>query len=154
MRTDDDCTEGPLRELLDKDAIRDLVSTYAHNVWRRDVKAIVDLFADDAVMDTLTRPTIRGRAELLEAFEEMLAEDELHPFLHNHVIEVDGDTAVGTCYLDLRAKIDGRRLTGWGWYDDRYVRVDGRWRFSYRRVNMVKLVPVGRSQESSVEGRE
>lgn len=133
-----------LRELADREAIRDLASSYAHHVWRKDVKAVVDLFADDGEMDTLTRPLIRGRQELLAAYEEMLGEDEFQPFVHNHVIDLDGDTAAGTCYIDLRAVIDGRRMMGWGHYDDRYVRVGGQWKFGYRKVNMSTFAPIGR----------
>ncbi|MCC7077171.1 MAG: nuclear transport factor 2 family protein [Acidimicrobiia bacterium] len=145
----DETFDTRLRDLVDRDAIRDLVNLYAHNVWRNDIEAIGALFADDAEMDTMTRPTIRGKAELLEAFAEMLDVDEFRPFVHGHVIDLDGDTATGTCYLDLRAVVDGKRLMGWGWYDDRYVRVDGEWRFKYRKVTMAKFVGMGRGQEAA-----
>lgn len=142
--TTSDKDDALLRELADREAIRNLVNLYAHHVWRKDVKAVVDLFAEDGEMDTLTRPLIRGRHELLVAYQEMLAEDEFQPFVHNHVMELNGDLATGTCYIDLRAVVEGRRLMGWGHYDDRYVRVAGDWKFEYRKVNISTFAPVGR----------
>ncbi|MCZ7530098.1 MAG: nuclear transport factor 2 family protein [Acidimicrobiia bacterium] len=133
-------SETVLRELADREAIRDLPRRYAHHVWHKDIAAIVDLFAEDATMDTPDLPTIRGTQALLEGFEEMLADDDFHPFVHNHVIDLDGDVAGGTCYLDLRATVNGRNLLSSGFYDDRYVRVAGEWKFQSRKVTMYDFV--------------
>lgn len=128
--------QGVLRELADKEAIRDLARYYAHFVWQRDVPAIAELFTEDAQVDTPELPTISGRQAILESYQKMLGTDEFHPFVHNHVVELDGDVATGTCYLDLRATIDGKELISSGVYDDRYERVDGTWKFAYRKVTM------------------
>ena len=138
----DTANENLLRELADRDAIRDLARYYAHYVWERDIPAIAALFAEDGEMDTPDLPTISGREAIIEAYGKMLTEDEFHPFVHNHVIELDGDVATGTCYLDLRCTVAGRDLLSSGVYDDRYVRVDGEWKFSYRKVTMCAFVPV------------
>ena len=127
----------------DREAIRDLANHYAHHVWRKDVPAVVDLFASDAVLDTPALPPITGTKALLDAYGRMFEEDEFYPFVHNHIIEVDGDEAAGTCYIDLRAVIAGKRLTAWGFYEDRYVRRDGTWKFAGRKVNMTRFVPMG-----------
>ncbi len=138
-RTDSDSL---LHELADREAIRDLVNQYAHQVWRKDIPAIIELFAEDGEMDTETMGLISGRKALTEDYGQMLSEDVFQPFVHNHIIELDGDTAEGTCYLDLRATINGKDLFGAGFYDDRYVRVDGEWKFRYRKVNMRSFVPI------------
>ncbi|MEZ5171298.1 MAG: nuclear transport factor 2 family protein [Acidimicrobiia bacterium] len=129
-------SEAALRELADREAIRDLPRRYAHHVWRKDIAAIVELFAEDATMETPDLPPLSGSRALREGFEEMLGDDVFHPFVHNHVIDLDGDVASGTCYLDLRATVDGKDLLGSGYYDDRYVRVDGGWKFQSRKVTM------------------
>jgi ketosteroid isomerase-like protein len=134
--------EALIRRLADLEAIRDLARRYAHCVWQRDVKGAIDLFTDDGVMDTGDRPAIRGRAALLEAYQAMVGGAELHPFVHNHVVELEGDRATGTCYLDLRATLEGRSMIGSGWYDDEYARVEGGWRFRSRTLRMVYLVPL------------
>ena len=40
--------EALVREMLDREEIRDLASRYVDCVWRRDVDGVVDLFAADA----------------------------------------------------------------------------------------------------------
>jgi len=96
-----------LRDLTDKEAIRDLARRYAHCVWQKDVDGAIALFTDDAEMDT--------------------GDIELH-----------GDEAEGTCYLDLRSVVDGTAMTGHGFYKDRYLRVGDGWKFTYRLLNMVE----------------
>lgn len=132
-------SEANLQRLLDLEAIRDLARRYAHCVWQKDADGAIALFTDDAVMDTGDRPPIVGRAALLQSYADMFAISEFRPFVHNHVIEIDGDRAEGTCYLDLRSVIEGKAMTGHGFYKDRYLRVGTGWKFTYRLLNMVEL---------------
>ncbi len=134
--------EATIRELADREAIRDLARRYAHCVWRQDVSGAVELFAEDGVMDTGDRPPIRGRAALLEAYQGMVGGSDLLPFVHNHVIDLHGDHASGNCYLDLRGSQDGRSMIGAGYYDDEYVRVGGEWKFRSRKLTMCHFVPL------------
>jgi ketosteroid isomerase-like protein len=134
--------EAGVRELADREAIRDLARRYAHHVWRKEVPAAIGLFTEDGEMDTGDAPVIKGRAALLESYQRMLGDAEFQPFVHNHVIELRGDAATGTCYLDLRASVDGRSLIGAGWYDDHYVRVGGEWKFRSRKLTLCYLVPL------------
>jgi ketosteroid isomerase-like protein len=133
--------ESIVRELADKEAIRDLVRRYAHCVWKEDADGAIDLFADDGQMEIGER-SITGREALLGAYRAMLVGLDLQPFVHNHVIELAGDRAAGTCYLDLRATMDGKSMLGSGRYDDRYVRTAKGWKFASRRLTMKFLVPV------------
>ncbi len=105
--------EVKLRELADREAIRDLARRYAHCVWQKDVDGAIALFTDDAEMDTGDRPPIIGRKALLESYAEMFAANEFRPFVHNHVIELYGDQAEGTCYLDLRSVVEGNVARRW-----------------------------------------
>ena len=134
--------EAEVRKLWDLEAIRELAHRYAHCVWQKQVSAAVDLFAEDGEMDTGDRPAIRGRRALLESYQQMLGAADFHPFVHNHLISLEGDSATGTCYLDLRATIDGESMIGSGYYDDEYVRVDGEWKFRARKLTMCDLVPL------------
>jgi ketosteroid isomerase-like protein len=134
--------EVMVRELADKEAIRDLARRYAHCIWRKDVEGAVSLFTDDGEMDMGDRPPVRGRAALLEAYQAMITGPEFQPFVHNHVIDLHGNTATGTCYLDLRATIEGKSMIGSGYYDDRYVRQDGAWKFAARKLTLCYFVPL------------
>jgi ketosteroid isomerase-like protein len=132
--------EATVRRLADIESIRDLARRYAHFVWQKDASGAVALFADDAEMDTGDRPPIRGRKALLEAYEAMFQTSEFHPTIHNHVIDLDGDGASGTCYLALEAVIDGVSQVGSGYYQDRYARIAGEWKFQSRKLSMCYLV--------------
>ncbi|MBX7160303.1 MAG: nuclear transport factor 2 family protein [Acidimicrobiia bacterium] len=144
--------EALVRELLDREEIRDLASRYVDCVWRRDVEGVVDLFADDATLETDEFPPVTGRADLLDAYKMVFARDRLEPWVQNHIVDVDGDTATGRCFLDLRMVHDGKRLFGAGYYDDEYVRVDGRWRFGRRKVTMTTFWPAARRDKAESDG--
>jgi ketosteroid isomerase-like protein len=131
-----------LQELADREAIRDLACRYAHHVWQKQVAAAVELFTEDGEMDTGEPPLLRGRAALLETYERMLGDGHFQPFVSNHVISLAGDEASGTCYLDLRATADGRSMIGSGYYEDRYRRVDGEWKFRSRKLHLSWFVPL------------
>lgn len=134
--------EERLARLEDLEAIRDLARRYADAVWRRDVEGAIALFTEDGVMDTGDRPPIRGRAALLEAYQAMVGgANEFLPFVANHVIDLDGDRAVGRCYLDLRATVAGERRIGGGHYEDVYARTADGWRFASRRLVLRFLEP-------------
>jgi ketosteroid isomerase-like protein len=132
-----------LRAMADREAIRDLACRYADCVWRQEVGEAIDLFTDDGVMDMGDRPPITGRAALTEAYRAAITGPPFYPFVHNHVIDLGGDRATGRCYLDLRCTIDGRSMTGVGYYEDVYVRRAGQWKFLSRKLRMKHLVPAG-----------
>ena len=131
--------ETTVRDLADREAIRDLARRYAHSVWQKDAAGAIALFAEDGEMDTGNGPPIRGSKALLETYEAMFAKGEFHPMIHNHVIDFEsGDTraASGTCTLDLTAVVDGVSMVGNGSYHDRYIRVGEEWKFQSRKLTM------------------
>jgi ketosteroid isomerase-like protein len=131
-----------VHRLADLEEIRELARRYAHYVWQQDAAGAVDLFTVDGEMHTGDRPPIVGRAALAEMYRGTLSEGKFQPFVHNHVVELNGDAATGTCYLDLRAVHDGQSMIGAGYYEDVYVRVDGVWKFRSRRLNLLWYVPI------------
>jgi uncharacterized protein (TIGR02246 family) len=143
--------DATVRALVDTEAIRDLARRYAHYVWRKDVDGVAGLFTDDGVMDTGDRPPIRGRAALRAEYQKMIGGPDFHPFVHNHLVDLHGDTATGVCYLDLRATVNGTSMIGAGHYDDEYVRRDGRWQFRSRTLRLTHFVPLheGWAEQSS-----
>ena len=131
-----------VQELADREAIRELARRYAHYVWQKEVRAAADLFTEDGVMDTGTQAPIQGREAIFATYSTVFAQSDFFPFVHNHVIDLDGDSARGTCYLDLRATQEGRRMIGFGVYEDAYVRVAGEWKFRSRSLRINELVPL------------
>ncbi|MFQ5477404.1 MAG: nuclear transport factor 2 family protein [Candidatus Binatia bacterium] len=139
---DSTVVEAEISRLSDLEAIRELARRYAHCVWQKDVDGAVALFTEDGEMDTGDRPPIRGRGQLLEVYRTMLAGAVFQPFVHNHVVDLGGGDATGTCYLDLRASVGGRSMIGSGYYQDHYVCDDGRWKFRSRKLIMDYFVPL------------
>jgi ketosteroid isomerase-like protein len=136
-------TDATIRALADHEAIRDLARRYAHYVWQNDLEALAGLFAEDGEMDPGTRPPLRGRAALLEGFRQMLTAGSVFlPFVQQHVVDLAGDTASGTCYIDLRGEVEGKSMIGAGWYADRYVRTAEGWRFQARKIELRFFVPL------------
>lgn len=133
-------TDARVRAMLDRDEIRDLAIRYAHGVWRKDVGAVAALFAEDGEMDAGTGEVMRGRAAIRATYERTFASDDFFPTVHNHVIEINGDEARGACDLELRAVMGGKRMSGFGSYDDRYVRTADGWKFSSRVLKMHELI--------------
>ena len=131
--------ETSFREMTDRETIRDLARRYAHCVWQKDAAGAAALFTEDGVMNTGDRPPLKGRTAILETYLQIFSESTLCPFVHNHLIELAGDRATGDCYLDLRATVEGKAMTGFGHYQDEYVRVDGDWKFQSRELNMGQL---------------
>tara|TARA_B100000676_G_scaffold4973_1_gene4575 strand:+ start:87 stop:383 length:297 start_codon:yes stop_codon:yes gene_type:complete len=61
----------------------------------------------------------------------------IHHVMSNFVIDVEGDRAQGKCELNefmLRSEAIYNDLHGW--YEDDYVRVEGRWFIKRRRVHL------------------
>jgi len=129
-----------IRRLLDLEEIRDLARRYAHCVWQGDAAGAAALFAEDGEMDTGDRPPIRGRAQIRASYEEIFQSQAFRPMIHNHVVDLDGETATGTCYLDVRADLYGVDKVGLGSYQDRYVRTTDGWKFLSRRLTLQSFV--------------
>jgi uncharacterized protein (TIGR02246 family) len=132
--------DDAIRRLLDLEEIRDLARRYAHCVWQRDAAGASAVFADDGEMDTGDRPPLVGRAAIRAVYEEVFRTQPFRPMLHNHVIELDGDSATGTVYLDVRATMDGVDKVGLGFYQDRYVRTAEGWKIRARLLKLQSFV--------------
>lgn len=136
-------TERLVADLLDREAIRDLPVRYCHYVWTNDVDGMMGLFTDDGLLSTASDADDKVReikgAQALREFYVGLDRFKPRPYIHNHVVELQGDgRAKGTCYVELRLATDQMNPVGAGYYDDEYVRQDGAWKFKARRYKAVK----------------
>lgn len=138
--------ESKILRLNDLEDIRSLVHRYAHCIWQEKPLEAADLFSDDGVIDFGPYGgRVTGRDKLRSLLQEKVAEQWLQPFVHNHLIDLDGDKAGGYVYIDLRSQSEGGCFIGSGYYEDDYVRIDDQWKFQCRAVHMEYLVPAGTS---------
>ncbi len=154
-----------IQELLDREEIRNLRTLYAHNLDSNNIDALDQVFSADAVVE-VTVGKMEGiaaiRAGLSDAFK--LFDRDHHgsyPFMHaivNHWIKLTGpDTAEGRCYLidfETAFKPDPNPLLLLGLYADQYRRIDGQWRITRTRLEVVWPERNGTSERPIDQNKE
>ncbi len=113
--------------------IMDVLARYNHAIDGGDAEAWADTFTADGLFEG-SRDTVKGRAELLEFVRRRDPEVRIRHWYNNVLIEGDGDDASMRVYL-LSLDVSGPpKLRSSGVYHDTLKRVDGKWKFSQRRV--------------------
>lgn len=137
--------EQQVQELADREEIKELTARYAHGVARGEGAKVAALFTDDGVFlnhlpgQPLTE--VRGR-EALDKFYGAIKRNFALPCIHNHLITLEGDTATGTCSIEVRITRNNQSMIGSGYYEDRFRRENGRWKFVERDCNFFHFVPI------------
>jgi ketosteroid isomerase-like protein len=131
-------TEELIRELFDREAIRDLSNRYCDCLYRHDLDALVTLFTSNAtfvVKDHESEVVNRGRAKLKRMFARLVSDANPRPVIHAQVVELhSADSASGRCYVELRTDISQVEEAGSGYYEDEYAKVGTEWKFACRRL--------------------
>jgi len=130
-----------LWELEAREAIRTLISRYAHCADTGRFDALVELFAEDGTLEIEGREPLRGRdliRQFLGATKKARAASTARPLIRHHVTSVDVDVrsreeATASSYFFV---ITERGPDHWGRYRDQLVHVGGQWRFRQRKVRL------------------
>jgi hypothetical protein len=144
--------EATVRELTDREAIRDLRCCYHEYVNEGKFTEIPNLFTDDGELDFAHLGKARGRAEILKFFGALNEKPSeanrdrpritwVKQFIHNHTIRLDGDTGEGFSYLEAKPIYNGEAFLVAARYDDKYVRRNGQWKFSRMALVPYFMVP-------------
>lgn len=131
-----------MQEIIDKEAIRELVLLYSRAIDRIDLELLRDLYTEDATDthgDTYAGP-IQGFLAFLEKALPSMRYTGHHAC--NHLISVDGDKAFGEVYCIAAHCMPGRDNPDQLVEDIMFVRYfdayrrcsDGKWRFADRVV--------------------
>src|SRR5271168_2907523 len=130
-------TDELVRELVDREAIRDLPIRYCDCLWRKDVDGLLDLFTGDAtfVMKGIEVEAVStGRAQLKRMHEKALAETTPRLLVHNQIVTLlGGDRASGRSCVDMRNMNITMEWIGLGYFEDEYAKVGNQWKFAARR---------------------
>jgi SnoaL-like domain len=139
-----------VQELLDKQAIRELMIRYCRGLDRMDAELISSVYHPDAHDDHGGR-TFSGAdigKSILDWTRELNVEMGSH-HITNETIRVDGDTAACESYYSgfmLECHDDGQRTIQMvGRYLDRLERRNGEWKISERVIvaEMFRYLPSG-----------
>jgi hypothetical protein len=134
-------------EVAAREEIRDLVVRYNSNGDTGRLDRVGELFAADSTLVLPDGRVLAGPDGIVAAFtgsrdrsRERAAEvgdraaAHVRHFTSTHQIDLESpDSASGRCYF---AVLTAAGLDHWGRYVDRYVVVDGRWKFSRRTVTV------------------
>ncbi len=134
--------EERIQVLEDKDAIRELTAKYCYAVVRQDSQALLNMFTEDGEFHMPPQFNFRGREQLAQLYQDKIEEVGPKPFIQNHVIQIDGDTATGNCAVEIRLVDEGKAFTACGHYDDVYRRINGEWKFARRDFELYHWVPL------------
>jgi uncharacterized protein (TIGR02246 family) len=119
-------------------AIRQLHARYADAVWRQDVSAFAECFADDAVW-RVGGLELTGRAAIAAGFAGFMASIErtLMTF-RTPIVTLGADGASARTYVTEQNKYaDGTAAMSIGIYYEQFaVDRDGAWRFAWRHWQM------------------
>lgn len=137
--------EQRVRELADREELRELLGRYSHQTARgMDVST---LYTDDGafIVKIPGRPVreTRGREALSKLYGTMTTmTNPPKPQIHNSLLLVSGDEAAGICSNEVRVVENGQSIIGSGYYEDTFRRVNGHWKFVVRSATFFHWVPI------------
>ena len=135
-------------EAADRLAIRELIEAYAHCADRRDAKDQMALFTEDThfvvymnTKDPTPSQELHSREALAPVFAELNKYDATTHFVgQSTIFTLTPDRATGEAYcLAHHVTVDGgkrRLMVASLRYLDTFVKIDGGWFFSERRLNV------------------
>jgi hypothetical protein len=126
--------DSVIQELLDKQAISEVMFRYCKAVDRCDEEMLRSIYHDDAFEDHGSyRAPAHEFAHNLIARKLVETEFTMHSVV-NHLIELQGDVAISEATALSVQKIVGDDYLQFhgGRYFDRFERRDGEWRVAYR----------------------
>lgn len=145
--------EQRIQRLEDEAAIKRVIDTFSNLADIKDIDAQMELFAEDAVVETYFGDTLfasmTGPEEIGNVFKSFISNFAgMYHMNGQCTVDVDGDTATANhyCLVVLLSDVDGKKSKNFNGvvYKDEYVRQDGKWliakrvsRFTWRDISEV-----------------
>ncbi len=130
---------GPVEDRL---AIRELIETFAVGAMHVDLDIWGSTWAEEASwkLPSMDEPAV-GKADILEKFGEKLAYvDFMSMIAFPAELTIDGDRATGKSYSrELIYTKTGDQKVVVGYFNDEYVKREGRWLFLSRTFNILGI---------------
>ncbi|GGO80023.1 polyketide cyclase [Nonomuraea cavernae] len=138
-----DAWQAELRDLRDREAIRDLALLYTRAVDDHDIDAVVGMYTEDGVFER-RGVSAAGHAAVRAAYAEAMGlyRLTLHT-LDAHVVELTpGRTAVGWAAGHAELVTRKTAVMAAYRYDDAYRCAGDRWLFAHRSITFMYAVPM------------
>jgi uncharacterized protein (TIGR02246 family) len=146
-----------LRQLADREQIRDLIAQYAFHLDMNHPQELAGLFVEDCTVVYGPNFGAEGRAAYLKTLDGIgtFFQATSH-HVSNIVIEFTGDDEAAvrsTLYAWHRYRKERPDGHLWGQYHDLLVRTDGGWKFKRRELrtagakdfHVKEMIPIGRA---------
>ena len=139
-----DTINTQLKELLDREQIRDLVHRYCWAVDRGTLEEVMALFHMECHLELSPGKRYAGREATYKWYNIYMQNrmEVLRHLIHNQMISVNGDTATSKSYFDAVGDLKGESITVAGFYEDTLLRVNGEWKFTEKVIKLDFLVPL------------
>jgi ketosteroid isomerase-like protein len=135
--------ETKVNWLADIEDIRLLRMRYHEAINEGHFDRIPEMFTEDGAVDFDYIGRVQGRPKITRFFAKT---PEVLPFIkqfiHNHVVDVDGDAGTGFSYLEAKTVAKGEAFVVAARYDDVYARIAGRWYFRSMKLEAYFTVPL------------
>jgi hypothetical protein len=119
-----------VQELVDRAAIRDVMTRYARGLDRRDFDLVASCFAKDATASFSGEKLAPGVEAIIEYVQAIRSVPTTMHFMGDMLIDFDGETAqvetYATVFVVESKAADGVQLRGLR-YTDRLIRQGGGW---------------------------
>lgn len=123
-------------------AIANLKARYCRLLDTKDWDGFVGLFTEDFLLDASGSggPLLKGRDIAIASVRRSIDPAKTVHHVHSPEIEIDVDAATAIWPMqDRLVWPDGRTLTGYGHYHERYVRADGVWKIAQLRLTRLLI---------------
>ncbi|MDG2335510.1 MAG: nuclear transport factor 2 family protein [Myxococcota bacterium] len=130
-----------LEGLLHKQAISEVLYSYAAGCDQRDWKLFARCFCDEVEIDLSSwngnPPTRLPRDTWVEGVRSGLSGfDATQHLSGNHLVEVNSEEARATSNIQASHMLGGERVVLGGWYDTRLLHQAGQWRIARSQLNI------------------
>ena len=134
-----------LRDMRDREAIRDLAVLYTRAVDDYELETLLDMFTADGVFERRGKAAT-GRDALRAAYTEaMRANRSMVHTPDSHVVQLlPGRRAIGWAAGHAELVMDSRTVLAAFRYEDEYRCADGRWLFARRSLTFKYALPADR----------
>jgi len=151
--------------LVDREKIKTLKAQYCRFLDTKQWDRLGALFLEEATVKGFgSAPTGATAAQFIAGASARLQEALTVHHCHMAEITFDGPERARAVWamVDVVEFLDGREpieapgargFTGWGHYEDEYRRVDGVWRFAFKRLSRIRIDPIPKDQAAALTNR-